>query len=102
MDIYPLKGSPRGPDQLSRRVSASSPGDAQRQLWFTSAETSILSKLSWFRKGGLGSGQQWRDVLGVLKVQAERLDRDYLERTAAALGLTELLHRALIESGLKP
>jgi hypothetical protein len=34
-------------------------------------------------------------VLGVLKVQGDRLDVDYVWRMAASLGVTELLARAL-------
>jgi hypothetical protein len=45
------------------------------------------------------SDRQWRDVLGVLKVQAGALDREYLARVTADLGLAELLARALSEAG---
>jgi hypothetical protein len=45
------------------------------------------------------SERQWRDVLGVLKVQAERLDLAYLRRWAAALGVADLLEQALSQAG---
>ena len=38
-------------------------------------------------------------VLGVLKVQGNRLDRDYLRRMAADLGVDDLLERAFEEAG---
>jgi hypothetical protein len=48
--------------------------------------------------GGRVSDRQWRDVLGVLKVQGARLDLAYMKRAAATLGLSELLARARSES----
>ena len=40
----------------------------------------------------------WNDVLGVMQVQGERLDRTYLRRWAAGLGVRDLLDRALNEA----
>jgi hypothetical protein len=37
-------------------------------------------------------------ALGVILVQGERLDRDYLRDNADALGVSELLQRALSEA----
>jgi hypothetical protein len=59
----------------------------------------ILAKLHWFRKGGEVSEKQWRDVLGVLKVQGERLDCAYLEAMAGRFGLADLLARARNDAG---
>ena len=50
--------------------------------------------------GGNVSEQQWRDVLGVLKVQGDLLDMEYLRHWAAALGLTDLLEEAFRDAGL--
>ena len=55
----------------------------------------ILVKLDWYRMGDELSERQWRDVIGVLKVQAERLDLDYLRQWAQELGVSDLLERAL-------
>jgi hypothetical protein len=43
------------------------------------------------------SYRQWRDILGVLKVQAGRLDLDYLSKWAQELNVADLLQRALKE-----
>jgi hypothetical protein len=49
----------------------------------------ILSKLEWARKAG-GSERQLADALGVLQVCGDRLDRAYVEKWAAALGVGDL------------
>lgn len=62
-------------------------------------EDLILNKLDWYRQGGGISERQWRDVIGVLKVQAGALDMEYLQHWAAELGLVELVEQVLSESG---
>jgi hypothetical protein len=85
--------------QLSRRQLHRVGADPERHIYVTSAEDIILSKLEWYRSGGEVSDRQWRDLLGVLKVQGKRLDRDYMRRMAAELGVTDLLERAVGEAG---
>ena len=41
------------------------------------------------------SDRQWRDILGVLAVQGDRLDLAYMRQWAAPLGVSDLLERAL-------
>lgn len=41
---------------------------------------------------------QWRDVPGILKMQAGRLDIEYLQKWAQELGVSELLKRAYQEA----
>ena len=60
-----------------------------------SAEDILLAKLEWYRKGGGVSERQWRDIIGILKVQSGNLDIPYLRQFASSLGVTDLLERAL-------
>ena len=62
------------------------------------AEDVVLLKLEWFRAGGEVSDRQWGDILGVLKAMDRTLDRGYLARWGAELGVIDLLERALIEA----
>ena len=72
--------------------------DPERVAYVASPEDVVLAKLEWFRSGGEVSERQLRDVLGVLKVQGERLDLAYLQRWAATLGVGDLLESALLQA----
>lgn len=65
---------------------------------FAGPEDTILSKLEWFRMGGEVSERQWRDVQGILKIQAGNLDMDYLNEWAKNLGISDLSNKALREA----
>ena len=73
----------------------------ERLVFVASPEDVILNKLEWYRMGNEVSERQWQDVLGVLKVQQDTLDRAYLASWAAELGISELLSRALGEAGIE-
>jgi hypothetical protein len=72
--------------------------DPPLELLVKSPEDTILRKLQWYREAGCASDRQWSDILGVLKVQGERLDLGYLRHWAPRLGLAHLLERALTEA----
>jgi hypothetical protein len=100
-DVYVAPDDPVHRRQLarSRRVALrSEPGS---EVALASPEDVVIHKLRWYELGGRSSDRQWRDVLGVLKVQGETLDSGYLERAAADLRLDDLLARARSEAGLE-
>lgn len=72
--------------------------DESERFWLASPEDVILAKLLWGQQSQ--SEKQWRDVLGVLKVQGDSLDFAYLSQWAARLDLTELMQRAIAQAGL--
>ena len=55
--------------------------------WIASPEDVILKKLEYYREGG--SEKHISDIAGILKVQQERIDRDYIVTSARRLGLEE-------------
>jgi len=68
------------------------------QVLVTSPEDIILHKLRWYREGGHVSDRQWRDALGVVLVQGDRLDRGYLNAMADDLGVSDLLGELIEEA----
>jgi hypothetical protein len=67
------------------------------QVYLCSAEDTILSKLEWYKSGGCISERQWKDILGVIKVQNDLLDKEYLTSWAKQLGVSDLLEKAMLE-----
>ncbi len=93
-DLFVLGDSLLDRRQIERRVLIVLPGSTQG-LWVTSPEDQILRKLDWYCRGGSVSDRQWRDVLGLLTVGGDALEVDYLHETAAEVGLSDLLERAV-------
>ena len=83
-----------------RKQDKISEGPDSIQVFLRSAEDTILSKLEWYKSGGSVSERQWNDILGIIKVQGELLDKDYLRQWAKELGVNDLLEKALKEGKL--
>jgi len=100
VDVFVVKKRPFHRSQMERRIAQVIATDPERTAYVATAEDTILAKLEWYRMGGGVSERQWRDVLGVMKVQADRLDLAYLRQWAAQLNVLDLLERALTEAGI--
>lgn len=94
VDVYIPRGRPFDALQLRRGVRETVvPGGTVR---IATAEDTLLGKLEWFRMGGEVSERQWRDVLGILKTQGDRLDLGYMREWGAELKVLDLVERALV------
>jgi hypothetical protein len=100
VDIYVPQDDEFGRQQFRRvRRETLLPGEAGG-AYISAPEDTVLAKLQWHRRGGKISERQLSDVLGVLKVQRERLDLEYLREWAERLGVLDLLEGLLAEAGL--
>ena len=95
VDLFVAGGTPLDQQQLARRREVTvGPG---RTVYVHPPEDILLQKLRWYRKGGDISDRQWRDILGIVRVQGPHLDHTYLTANAPTLGVADLLTRALRE-----
>ena len=100
IDVFIVEDQPYDSEALARRRADTLDEESPRTFYLSSAEDIILSKLRWYQKGGGVSEHQWKDVLGVLKVQGVKLDLEYLKHWASRLNLSDLLNRSFDDAGM--
>ena len=98
VDIFILKTDSASQEEMARREQYHIVDDPEKPIFLATAEDVVVHKLYWYQLSGGISERQWSDVLGVLQVQQEQLDRTYLERAAQQRGVSDLLEQALRES----
>ena len=90
MDLIVRKDRPYSREELRRRRLIDFAG---RPCWFASPEDTILTKLEWSKIGE--SERQFRDAVGVARVQGNNLDLEYLRCWADSIGIRHLLDELL-------
>jgi hypothetical protein len=98
LDLFVRKDRPFDLSALDRSAQMALPSDPSQCVAVLSAEDVIVLKLEWYRLGDEVSQQQWRDVLGLLKIRGADIDLDYTRRAAEELGVGDLLERATTEA----
>ena len=96
IDLFIAGGTPLDEQQLARRQRVEI--STGQFIYIHPPEDILLQKLRWYRKGGGTSDRQWRDILGIIRTQSDRLDRGYVRSNAPALEVQRDLERALAEA----
>ncbi len=94
-DIFSLQEDAWSQTEMSR--AKLQPVEAQgksQALRFATPEDTLLHKLVWYQLGNQSSDRQWGDILGILQIQGDLLDAEYLNRWTRHLDVAELLRRA--------
>ena len=97
IDIFVLGAGAYDQEEFRRHQAQVLVRDPERHIFVKSAEDILLRKLEWYRTGGEVSDRQWSDILGIVKTQGQRLDRDYLLLWADRIGGRDLLAKVLPE-----
>lgn len=100
IDIFIHSSQPLAQIEMQRRQQITVDADG-KQIYLATAEDIILQKLIWYELSNRIGDRQWRDILGVLKVQAQQLDFDYLQQWADHKNLLDLLNEAMLAAGLE-
>lgn len=88
IDFIVRKDRPFSKSEFDRRLAVDLLGEAG---FIATVEDMIVAKLEW--AAATDSERQLRDVEGMLELNRARIDRDYLDRWIAALGLGQAWSR---------
>lgn len=97
VDVFVASRDEFAEEQLNRRLLRRLSADQSNEVYVATAEDTILAKLRWYRMGDESSNNQWKDILGILGLLGNELDKDYLGAWSERLGISYLLQRAMDE-----
>lgn len=89
VDLIVKKSRPFSDEELRRKITGMMGGES---VAFATPEDTVLTKLEWAQQGD--SERQYDDAVGIIRVQADRLEWDYIDRWADDLGVRDLVSRA--------
>jgi hypothetical protein len=95
IDFFIKKRNDYAAEEMRRRFAVAVDETESERVFIASPEDVILQKLVWYKLGSQISERQWNDILGVIKVQGDRLDRNYLGKWAGTLAVADLVDQAL-------
>lgn len=90
IDFIPRKARAFSREEFDRRQSVDLGG---QRIDVASAEDTVIAKLEWAKLGE--SDRQIEDVIGILRVQRDAIDHEYIERWVESLGLRAQWRRAM-------
>jgi hypothetical protein len=100
VDVFILRERPYDLEALRRRQREVVEVEPLVEAYLAAPDDILLTKLEWFRMGGETSERQWRDVLGIIKLQLFDLDFEYLRHWAQEIAVADLLEKALDDAGI--
>ena len=102
IDVFIHKNEPYQNEALRRKIEDNlDESEPNTKFYFSSPEDIVINKLQWYKMGGRVSERQWLDIIGVIKVQCDSLDKKYLQYWSIKLGLYDLLEKAFTDAGVQ-
>jgi len=102
IDVFIYRDEPYQRQAIQRKLKDTlEEENSATAFFFSSPEDIIINKLIWYKMGEEVSDRQWLDVIGVIKIQGDSLDKSYLKEWSQKLKIPELLNKAFNESGIK-
>ena len=95
IDFFLKQPNDYAAEEMRRRFAVAVDETESERVFIASPEDVILQKLVWYKLGSQISERQWNDILGVIKVQGDRLDLNYLGKWAGTLAVADLVDQAL-------
>ena len=99
VDVFVLKKRDYDQQAFERKLKDHLDAENPETTFFLAApEDIVLNKLEWYLAGGEVSRRQWEDVIGVLRVQSDKINLQYLQTWAKKLGINGHLEKAIKEA----
>lgn len=99
IDFFVAEDSRLAEEAMAHRRRIELPNSTS--LYFYAVEDLVARKLFWFRLGREVSERQWRDVVGMLRLNSDSIDLERLRAVTIGAGVSDLLELAIQEAAVQ-